>query len=474
MSLPRLLLALGGGLVLSGMAGPPARVTVRLPDTGQTLVNPGMGWVLHHFDNSLVNYGSKLAPADVVEDFPGLSVAYFRLAWSYLEPEEGHFDWPIVDSVAQRYIARGMQVAFRFTCSEGEAGVGTPAWVRAAGAKGYFFEGGKGVESEASGRPWEPDFDDPVFLAKLDRFLAAAGARYDGDPHVAFVDVGSFGIWGEGHTFWSTRRPYSAETVIRHVDLHRRHFQHTLLVANDDFADHGRGDASLGHAREQGLTLRDDSILVEPPPLAFKSAALAQPFWPHVPVILESEHYGPSRERGVWGDGSLYLKAIEEYHASYAAIHWWPREFLAANRHLVERINHRLGYRLQLVEASWPEEVRLDEPWTFGAQWRNAGVAPCLPGGRVAVTLKDGNGIVAVLVDPTFDVRMLAVAPDEARAVAQECSLRVPRIVKAGKYSVWVSVGSGTGTPRIALPLPDDDGQHRYRLGSVRVTGPKS
>jgi hypothetical protein len=36
---------------------------------------------------------------------------------------------------------------------------------------------------------------------------------------------------------------------------------------------------------------------------------------------------------------------------------------------------------------------------------------------------------------------------------------------------VYVSVGSRTGTPRIALPLPGDDGQRRYRLGSIRVAG---
>ena len=30
-----------------------------------------------------------------------------------------------------------------------------------------------------------------------------------------------------------------------------------------------------------------------------------------------------------------------------------------------------------------------------------------------------------------------------------------------------VSVGQRDGTPRLALPLPNDDGQHRYRLGNL-------
>ena len=37
-------------------------------------------------------------------------------------------------------------------------------------------------------------------------------------------------------------------------------------------------------------------------------------------------------------------------------------------------------------------------------------------------------------------------------------------------YDVFVSVGTPTGTPKIALPLPDDDGHHRYRLGKLIIS----
>ena len=112
----------------------------------------------------------------------------------------------------------------------------TPEWVQKAGAKGYDFRPGKGVEPD--GPFWEPDFDDPVFLAKLDRFLAAMAARYDGNPEVAFVDVGSLGVWGEGHTGASTRRPILPATVKRHIDLYKKHFHKTLLVPTMIWAAH--------------------------------------------------------------------------------------------------------------------------------------------------------------------------------------------------------------------------------------------
>jgi len=470
-------LALAAAIVAATVAGGAAasaqdeRVAVRPADTGAALENPGMGWVLHFYDNVPAHYGSRLAPSDTLDDFPGLTVVYLRIPWSYLEPEEGKFNWSVVDGPAQRWIAKGKQVAFRFSCSESWMRWATPEWVSKAGAKGHDFKVGTGV---VEGGPfWEPDYDDPVFLEKLDRFLAAAAARYDGCPEVAFVDVGSFGVWGEGHTGASTRLPYSAATVKRHIDLHLKHFKRTLLAANDDFADSGRGQETIDYALAKGLTLRDDSILVQGGKNAYFHAAMAQPFWPRLPVILESEHYGPSKERGNWKDGSQYLQAVEEYHASYASIHWWPREFLAENKDLVDRINRRLGYRLVPAEVSWPKSVPAGGELRLAAAWKNVGVAPCLPGGWPAITLKDEKGgIAGVFADDTFDVKSLPVAaPGRAEPRAQDVTFRLPFNLKPGTYQVYVSVGTRTGTPRIAMPLADGDGQRRYRLGTIEITG---
>jgi hypothetical protein len=460
---------------------PAERVSVHPKDTGTALVNPGMGWQFHHYDNGIRNYGVNLDPSDTVDEFPGLSSIYLRLAWSYIEPEEGKFDWSIVDTPAARWIAKGKQVAFRFTCSESSAGA-TPEWVRKAGAKGNMMNPRVGVDP--NGRMWEVDFDDPIFLEKLDHFLAAAAARYDGSPDVAFIDVGSFGTWGEGHTYAASLIPYSAATIRRHIDLYKKNFKHTLIVANDDFVSQGRGLEAINYAREKGLGLRDDSILVSGGERAYLHAFLAPLFWTTVPVILESEHYGSSKSKGAWGDGSLYLQAIEEYHASYATVHWYPRQFLAEQRPLIDKINLRLGYRLQLLEASWPAEIHRGEPLAAGYQWRNAGVAPCLPGGYPAFTLKDAkNGIAGVFVDEDVNVRDFPVgAPGKAAIVTREAKttsqesrpftawiLPPATILKPGTYTVWISVGSRMGTPRIALPLDNEDGQRRYRLGEIRI-----
>jgi Domain of unknown function (DUF4832)/Beta-galactosidase len=463
---------------------PAKRVVVRPADTGAALVNPGMGWTLHYYSNMIENYGSKLEPSDTLDDWPGLSTIYLRVPWSYLEPKEGEFNWSLLDTPAQRWIAKGKAVAFRISCSESWIRYATPRWVHDAGAKGTEFDFGKGPR--AGGALWDPDYLDPVFLAKLDHFLAAMARRYDGNPNVAFIDVGSFGMWGEGHTGFSSRlnEEQTLAVVKRHIDLHKKHFTHTLLCISDDVAGSskpGRHFPAMDYALSQGVTLRDDSILVQPPPYSWYHAEMAEEFWPKLPVILEHEHYGGSKARKAWS-GDLLVKSVEDYHASYMSIHWWPREELRENVEPVARINARLGYRIQLREASWPEEARIGEPIGVESSWANAGVAPCYGGGYWALTLKDSKaGIVSVNVDDRFDVKTLKVGPPgEAPVERVKSSFTVAlRHVDPvgnhappahpGTYDVYASVGTLDGTPRIALPLPDGDGQRRYKLGQIRL-----
>ena len=424
-------------------------------------------------------YGSKLAPEDTLDDIPGLTAIYMRLTWAHLEPEEGQFCWSDFDTPAQRFIDKGKKIAIRISCADSTAGdfrevipYATPQWVEKTGARGYRFNvPGLGKPSRCvseDGDVWEPDYNDPVFLEKLDHFLAAFAARYDGNPNVAFIDVGSFGVWGEGHTCATTRKIYPAEVVKKHIDLYRKHFKKTLLVINDDYSLMKSGLEAIEHGRKLGCALRDDSILVYP----YRNAAMAQDFWPTRPVILECGHYDLCNKRKSWGDGSGYLNALEDYHASYVSIHWWPREFQQCNKDLMKKMSLRLGYRLQLVEASWPNKIETGVKWPVSLEWRNAGVAPLYQGGYPALTLKNAKGgIVAVLAAENANLGTLPVGSPgaaESRKFQQQFCL-ADWLIKPGEYDVFVSVGDRMGTPEIALPLPEADGHRRYKIGKIKV-----
>ena len=127
-------------------------------------------------------------------------------------------------------------------------------------------------------------------------------------------------------------------------------------------------------------------------------------------------------------------------------------------------------------EARWPRRVTLADAIEFKSAWANAGVAPCYPGGHVAFTLKDAKGgIVAVFVNDTFDVRTLEVAEPNAAPTQTTASTHhfAPNMPK-GAFDLFISIGNQDGTPRIALPLEGDDGQRRYRLGTITVENRKT
>ena len=116
----------------------------------------------------------------------------------------------------------------------------------------------------------------------------------------------------------------------------------------------------------------------------------------------------------------------------------------------------------------------IGRPFTVRTVWANAGVAPCYPGGFMALTIKDEKGgMVSVLSDEQMNVRDLAPAAAGAPLLrtnqSQFVAGRIAPVTQPGKYTVFVSIGSRDGTPRIALPLADDDGQHRYRLGPITL-----
>lgn len=449
-----------------------------LTDNGKALVNPMMGWTMHFYSNILQNYGSKLEPSDTLDDFPGLSTVYLRVPWAFVEPQEGVFVWELLDTPAQRWIEKGKYVAFRISAMESWLYYATPKWVFDAGAKGYDVEG----------KYIEPDYDDRIFMQKVENFVKAFAARYDQHPNVAFVDVGHFGMWGEGHTVMTTPihgHQWGLETQKRHIDLYLRHFKHTQLCISDDYVGHDKPGSRFpitDYAFSKGVTLRDDSILVQPPPRSWYHSELAQQFWPTLPVILEHEHYGGSVERGSWNK-DLLLKAVEDYHGSFMSIHWWPRILLEENRDVIERINRRMGYRLCADEVEWPATIKRGERFTIKANWHNAGVAPCHKGGHPCFTLKDEKGgIVSTLVADRFNVKDLPVgAPTEKKSVSHQQQFCVApryedqagtffRSCPVGEFTLYLSVGRPDGTPIYELPYYGSDGQKRYRLGKIRIT----
>ena len=203
-----------------------------------------------------------MASNDSLPDFPGLNDIYLRLAWSYLEPEEGVYNWSVIDSIIDRWVAWGHPISFRITCKETEIEYATPEWVRKASAKGNFIE-----HPELDVKAWAPDYGNPIFLAKLENFHKAFADRYDGKPWVEYIDIGSIGEWGEGHTAYSGWNDVPVDVAKKHIDLHKRYYKKSILIISDDIigqrdTDNGSDYEIYRYCLENGIGFRETTAVM--------------------------------------------------------------------------------------------------------------------------------------------------------------------------------------------------------------------
>lgn len=85
-------------------------------DTIRVLENPHKGWYQHFYDNQIVKY--KVKDKELFRNFPGMDHLYLRLAWSFLEPEEGKYNWKLIDDIVDEYVPEGYGISFSITSKE--------------------------------------------------------------------------------------------------------------------------------------------------------------------------------------------------------------------------------------------------------------------------------------------------------------------------------------------------------------------
>jgi hypothetical protein len=438
------------------------------------LANPHKGWYHHLFDNHVNKY--LLESDDDLLKFPGMDHIYLRLAWAYLEPQEGRFNWRVVDEQIRKWTARGLGVAFRISCKETstdriEQQFATPRWVRDAGAQGGFYMKGKPVGPDG---PWEPVYDDPVFLKKLDRFLAAFAARYDGKPWLRYVDIGSFGDWGEGHTSSGSQRKYGFDALDRHVDLHLKYFRRTPLVVSDDFVTGlaSPEDRQRMHAKflQHGVSYRDDSILVDwyvktySPKFTVRSPELFADAAPKTPTVFELEHYGSVKSKGNWTPqpgsslekfgagrtGADYFRgALELLRATYIGYHGYAREWLADNPALTVELLNRCGYWFFPHTVKLPDALIAGQTNTVSVSWQNRGVAPAYHPYSLVLRLEGRQKIEKEL--PSGNTRWLPGPAD--KTWRETYALVLPASLKPGDYTLKLKLRSHEARRDVTLPL---------------------
>lgn len=452
----RVILALVSYSLLAGAAPAYAAthqtnwVTRTFGEVDTLLANPGQGWM------------SQLRSPKANPRFP-CSVVYIRFNWADVEPERGKYHWRVIDEVIEAWKPRGAAVAFRvMTCNAHSAGYySSPKWLFDSGCKGFEYVRG-GDDPTSGGKRItriEPDYSDPLYLARHGEFLKALGQRYDGQPGVEFLDIGSYGIWGE----WHTPHPAPVEVRKRIVDLYLQAFRRTPLVFMSDDAE------VLKYALAQGTGIRRDGVgspWHEQNWIGSKKYAGVEGMkeaWQRAPVVFEwfgDYEYLRSKQWSFDAAVSFMLaNHVTLINDNFGRV---PAEAMPQ----LEKLARLAGARLVLRELRHPENAQAGEPFRLEMKWANVGVGKMYKPFVIRFALLDSSGQLHFSGDGKADPRRWL--PGE-HAVSE--SFPLPAELRAGDYTLCLSLepASGDGRPfLLAIDAPVSEG--RYSISRVHVT----
>ena len=177
-------------------------ITIRPQTSDEVIVNPGKGWIVYHDlqyePNSVLNY---------------TNTGYRRYNWYQIEPNEGYFNWDIIDADIEAWASKGKKFAFgvaNANTSLSSIPYITPKWVFDAGADYKIIKSSNNLNDSSN---WQcvPVWDDPIFLQKVQNFVNAFAARYNNNPNIAFIDARSYGNYGENHV-WGLENPLTGKS----------------------------------------------------------------------------------------------------------------------------------------------------------------------------------------------------------------------------------------------------------------------
>jgi hypothetical protein len=170
--------------------------------------------------------------------------SYQRWNWAHLEPSQGNYQWSVIDNEIAAAKGRGGRFGMRIMAL-------------CQGCADHTFKNAQTsipddladvvnpLIGAAPGDPTQyliPDWNSDAYFSRLTALLTAIANRYKNEPHFAWMDVSSYGNWGEMHMYpftqpggpysTSTQTPITDANAQRLVNLNTSLFANKLLVVN--------------------------------------------------------------------------------------------------------------------------------------------------------------------------------------------------------------------------------------------------
>ena len=423
----------------------PKNETVLLEEIDDVLPNPFKGFAPWIGDENPI-YESKLQQA--------------TFAWSDLEPRKGVYNWARLEKNWGNVAATGKRVGFRIAAAiPGSGEIHTPQWLIDEGVamRSYSIDGHEGLA---------PDWDDPKFLAAHHDFIRALGAKYDNDPRVAWIDIGSYGFWGEWHVWLndSLAATQATKQVILEDYFAAFPTKAKVIAFDDDFAtkyvtDHGGGirNDCLGTKESNDWYLESLNRI---------DNTMNDRIWKT--AIITGEFCGSNRGaiEGTTERFDLNYEFIKKTHWSFIGSAGGAIEQQSEqHRKNLDKLHKTLGYRFVLREVNFQDSITKGDTLNLKIKVENKGVAPIYFQWPLVLYFFDDQQNI-VLKQP-LDVHIRSWLPGTSTVSTK---IIIPDQLKPGKYDMKLAIHDpDSNQPAIMFANKGEDDQKRYLVGRLTV-----
>lgn len=456
-------------LIAAAGFGQPAEKTVivRPTEIDDVLVNPGIGFMtFQRFNGDALNEGLKWTEGYpiVYQEFKGTlenknhpmtSIAYFRVYWKFLEPEQGKYRFDLLDTALKTAHNRKQTLMLRVAPYGTRNDNDVPDWYRTM----------MGPEPGLKIAKWRTNPEDPRYAQHFGKLIREIGKRYDGHPDMESVDLAIVGAWGEG----AGAADLTEATRRALVDSYLESFSKTplvMLLTDEKTNKYGISKKPVGWRVDclgdmGGFSNPNWSHMQDYYPQAIINFGMKDA-WKKAPVSLEvclvMQHW---KNKG-WDVDYIIDQSLKWHISSFngksSAVpdEWWPQ---------VNRWLKKMGYRFVLRKFTYPAAVRSQGKIAFTTWWENKGVAPIYKEFPLALRLKGTQRTEVLLTDA--DIRTWLPGDN-----LYDNAVFVPAGMPDGEYELAIGIlDPQTRVPAVKLAIAGVDAGGWYPLGKIQISG---
>lgn len=324
------------------------------------------------------------------------------------------------------------------------------------------------------GSGFSPNYNHPKLIHYHEKLIEALAERYNNDPYISFIQLGSIGHWGEWHTLQQDgiHIPFPelqvAEIYVKHyvesftnkVLLMRRPHQialdNKMGLYNDMF---GRVDHTVQEFHSwvtQGYKFWLTNETHPPMPYSWKTAPVGGEF-------------APTQDWGDYFSPTAFDSVMEQLQLTHVS--WLgpssPGDYSPTGPYQNE-INHflkKIGYHFRLVEARYQTAAKSGSKLSLEMKWENNGVAPFYFDWPLEISISNQEGEIVHREKASADIREWVPGKHSIHE-----RISIPRNLKKGVYEVNVAIlDPDKEEPAIHLEMKGKREDLRYKIGELNI-----